>query len=381
MRCGIDEYVDKLTKELSKRGSSPTATTLLKQINKIDKRTVDINGVKIEYYSVSDGGIQNLAVNTSEGIFIQKDITATKAIEYLNQESVDHKLQNVLEVKKQADDKLYTEYNVRLEDLLNTMDNNQIRKFLLLHEHRHNTQVAKRSTRQEFLKEYKEDPVKFEYDANKFALLQLGLINNDNNNNNMQKEEKLKNSEQLKPKGIMPAITFKRDGDSYYTKERTNYRSYRIPKPTNKELVKTRNIVQSMIRALRSDLSFGNGVRDMDEQFKDYPSIYTEEIRDMAIALRDNNINSHKKHSLKEWESIYENTIELESKLDTTLNTLVSSLGLEPIIKSDSVEGYEFGFSAQFVTDDNTLAKQEVDIITPNEAFRDNVNKKIECKE
>ena len=200
MRCGIDEYIDKLTKELSKRGSSPAATTLLKQINKIDKRTVDINGVKIEYYSVSDGGIQNLAVNTSEGIFLQKDITAAKALEYLNQESVDLKLQNVLEVKKQADDKLYTEYNVRLEDLLNTMDNNQIRKFLLLHEHRHNVQVAKRSTRQEFLKEYKEDPVKFEYDANKFALMQLNVILKDTKDKSKEVINKKSTEVVVKPK-------------------------------------------------------------------------------------------------------------------------------------------------------------------------------------
>ena len=176
MRCGIDEYVDKLTAELTRRVGSPAATTLLKQINKVDKRTVDINGVKIDYYSVSNGGIQNLAVNTAEGIFIQKDITATKAIEYLNGESVDSKLRNTLEVKKQADDKLHSEYGVRLENLLKAMDNNQVRKFLLLHEHRHNMQVAQRKSRQEFMKEYKEDPVKFEYDANKFALVQLGKI-------------------------------------------------------------------------------------------------------------------------------------------------------------------------------------------------------------
>ena len=176
MRCGIDEYVDKLTAELTKKVGSPAAAALLKQINKVDKRTVDINGLKIDYYSVSEGGIQNLAVNTSEGIFLQKDVTAAKAIEYLNGESVDSKLRNTLEVKKKVDDALYSEYGVRLENLLKAMDNNQIRKFLLLHEHRHNMQVAQRKSRQEFMKEYKEDPVRFEYDANKFALVQLGKI-------------------------------------------------------------------------------------------------------------------------------------------------------------------------------------------------------------
>ena len=144
---------------------------------------------------------------------------------------------------------------------------------------------------------------------------------------------------------------FKRSGDTYYTKNKINYRSYRIPKPNDKNMITTRNIAQSMIKALGSELSFGNGVADIEETYGKYNNIYTKKIKDLSIMLRDHQLNMKKMHSLKEWESIYENDVYLKNKFDSTINELVSSLGLDKIIKSDEVDGYEFGFSSQFVKD------------------------------
>lgn len=144
---------------------------------------------------------------------------------------------------------------------------------------------------------------------------------------------------------------FKRSGDTYYTKNKINYRSYRIPKPNDKNMITTRNIAQSMIKALGSELSFGNGVADIEETYGKYNNIYTKKIKDLSIMLRDHQLNMKKIHSLKEWESIYKNDVYLKNKFDSTVNELVSSLGLDKIIKSDEIDGYEFSFSSRFVKD------------------------------
>ena len=157
---------------------------------------------------------------------------------------------------------------------------------------------------------------------------------------------------------------FKRSGDTYYTKNKINYRSYRIPKPNDKNMYTTRNIAQSMIKALGSELSFGNGVADLEETYGKYNNIYTKKIKDLSIMLRDHQLNMKKMHSLKEWESIYENDIYLKNKFDSTINELVSSLGLDKIIKSDEVDGYEFGFSSQFVKDNEISVENNKNYIT-----------------
>ena len=43
-------------------------------------------------------------------------------------------------------------------------------------------------------------------------------------------------------------------------------------------MVTTRNIVQSMIKALGSELSFGNGVSDLEETYGKYNNIYTKNL-------------------------------------------------------------------------------------------------------
>ena len=146
---------------------------------------------------------------------------------------------------------------------------------------------------------------------------------------------------------------FKISGDTYYTNNKINYRSYRIPKPNDKNMVTTRNIAQSMIKALGSELSFGNGVTDIEETYGKYNNIYTKKIKDLSVMLRDHQLNMKKMHSLKEWESIYENDVYLKNKFDSTVNELVSSLGLDKIIKSDEIDGYEFSFSSRFVEEDS----------------------------
>ena len=165
----------------------------------------------------------------------------------------------------------------------------------------------------------------------------------------IQEENKSLNSIENKIKKSI----FKRSGDTYYTKNKINYRNYRIPKPNDKNMVTIRNIVQSMIKALGSELSFGNGVSDLEETYGKYNNIYTKKIKDLSVMLRDHQLNMKKMHSLKEWESIYENDVYLKNKFDSTINELVSSLGLDKIIKSDEVDGYEFGFSSKFVEEDS----------------------------
>ena len=188
-------------------------------------------------------------------------------------------------------------------------------------------------------------------------------------NNSIVKSDKKENDKSI----------FKRSKDTYYTKNSIKYKSYRIPKPENKNLVSVRNIMQSMITALRSDLSFGNGVKDIEETYVKYSNIYTKEIKELSILLREHQLNLKRPHSLREWENIYKEDLKLNKKFDDTINALVRNLGLEPIIKSDQVDGYEFGFSAQFVTKEDN-PKQEADIIVPTEVFTNNLNKIIDCK-
>ena len=182
----------------------------------------------------------------------------------------------------------------------------------------------------------------------------------------IQEENKSLNSIENKIKKSI----FKLSGDTYYTKNKTNYRSYRIPKPNDKNMVTTRNIVQSMIKALGSELSFGNGVSDLEETYGKYNNIYTKKIKDLSVMLRDHQLNMKKMHSLKEWESIYENDVYLKNKFDSTVNELVNSLGLDKIIKSDEVDGYEFGFSSKFVEEDSQVYNpQSEPDVDPNNKY------------
>lgn len=146
-------------------------------------------------------------------------------------------------------------------------------------------------------------------------------------------------------------ITFKKHDDTYYTKNSVIYRKYRIPKPSNKESVVLRNITESMIKALRSDLNFGNGVKDMEDTFGKYTNIYTKEIKDLSILLRDHQINLSNPHTMDEWKSIYKQDVEINKKVDYTINDLVENLGLDKVIKTDAIDGYEFAFGSRLVID------------------------------
>ena len=190
-----------------------------------------------------------------------------------------------------------------------------------------------------------------------------GYIREDKDGYGLWSQDKTSTQEENKPlhsvENKIKKSIFKRSGDTYYTKNKINYRSYMIPKPNDKNMVTTRNITQSMIKALRSELSFGNGAADIEETYGKYNNIYTKKIKDLSIMLRDHQLNMKKIHSLKEWESIYENDVYLKNKFDSTINELVSSLGLDKIIKSDEVDGYEFGFSSQFVEEDSQSYNQQ----------------------
>lgn len=176
-------------------------------------------------------------------------------------------------------------------------------------------------------------------------------------------------------------ITFKKHDDTYYTKNSVIYRKYRIPKPSDKESVVLRNITESMIKALRSDLNFGNGVKDMEDTFGKYTNIYTKEIKDLSILLRDHQINLSNPHTIDEWKSIYKQDVEINKKVDDTINDLVENLGLDKVIKTDAIDGYEFAFGSRLVIDKSEVQAYKQFSKDDIEAAKDIMSKnKKECE-
>ena len=166
---------------------------------------------------------------------------------------------------------------------------------------------------------------------------------------------------------------FKRDQDTYYTKEKTNYRKVFIPSEgVSKDKMKYKNILNSLFKAVRSDLSFGNGIKDIHDTFNKYPDIYTKEIKEFIEVKSGLDKGMREMKDMTEWENFAKQYIANENKLIELFNKEAEKHGLPKPIQADSVDSYEFGFSAQFLKD---ATKQEQDIILPSETFRKNVDK------
>ncbi len=149
-------------------------------VEKSAKKSITIGGINIEYESVPEDSIKSLAVNGKDGIKIQKNITKDKFIKYLKGELANDAVsKNIIAIKQQADNMMKDKYGKSLIEIVDKLFDNDIRKFILLHEHRHNMQRAVDRSNNEyktFIEAYKANPAKFEFDANEFALLKMGLI-------------------------------------------------------------------------------------------------------------------------------------------------------------------------------------------------------------
>ena len=171
--------------------------------------------------------------------------------------------------------------------------------------------------------------------------------------------------EQLKEENAEVSSTFfKRDGDSYYTKEKTNYRKVFIPSEgVPKDKMKDKNILNSLFAAIRSDLSFGDGIRDIHDMFSKYSDIYTKEIKEFIEVKSSLDKGTREMKDIAEWEDFAKEYIANEYKLIELFNKEAEKHGLPKPRQVDPVDNYEFGFSAQFLKEST---KQEVGKMTTN---------------
>lgn len=155
-----------------------------------NKHTLNIGGLSIPYETVDAGSITSLAsTNMSTGrVRIQEGLTAIKVAEYLlNKEEVEGASATTKSKTKETRGlvvgALNLKYKINIMGILKGMkDNDQLlRKFLLLHEYRHTLQLKKSGGKDAFKVAYNTDPVKFELDADLFALRvlkdEIGLEN------------------------------------------------------------------------------------------------------------------------------------------------------------------------------------------------------------
>ena len=208
----------------------------------------------------------------------------------------------------------------------------------------------------------------------------------DSNGNVMNQEEDSK----------IARIKFNREGDTYYTKNQINYRRHRfIDKVDNKKSRTTKNVVNSLLKSLyHSEIRTEKDVKDLNELFKPYPEIYTEDVKNLIEKIQKHTNNKFKKHTLKEWSDIYYKEKDIKKEIDYTRKIIGDKFGFKEFIQSDEVKSYEFGFSAQFVKtseeekstigqtkqeDSIIYTNEEVDIIQPSEVFTKNINKMMKC--
>lgn len=146
-------------------------------------------------------------------------------------------------------------------------------------------------------------------------------------------------------------IKFNRDVDTYYTKNQIAYRRHRfIDKVDNKKSRITKNVVNSLLKILyHSEIRTEKDVSDLNELFKPYPEIYTEDVKRLIEKIQKHTNNKFKKHTLKEWSDIYYKEKDIKKEIDYTRKIIGDKFGFKEFIQSDEVESYEFGFSAQFV--------------------------------
>lgn len=169
--------------------------------------------------------------------------------------------------------------------------------------------------------------------------------------------------EQLKEENAEVSSTFfKRDKDTYYTKKKTNYRKVFIPSEgTPKDKMKHKNILNSLFAAIRSDLSFGNGPRDIHDTFSKYSDIYTKEIKEFIEVKSSLDKGIREMKDIAEWEDFAKQYIINGDNLIELFNKKAEEHGLPKPKLADSVDSYEFGFSAQFLKEST---KQEVGKMT-----------------
>lgn len=157
---------------------------------KTKEHTLNIGGLSIPYETVDAGSITSLAsTNMATGrVRIQEGLTAIKVAEYLlNKEEVEGASATTKSKTKETRGlvvgALNLKYKINIMGILKGMkDNDQLlRKFLLLHEYRHTLQLKKSGGKDAFKVAYNTDPVKFELDADLFALRvlkdEIGLEN------------------------------------------------------------------------------------------------------------------------------------------------------------------------------------------------------------
>lgn len=165
----------------STRGTVRTDRTVYADTThkKVNEHTLNIGGLSIPYETVSAGSITSLAsTNMATGrIRIQEGLTAIKVAEYLlNKEEVEGASATTKSKTKETRGlvvgNLNLKYKINIMGILKGMkDNDQLlRKFLLLHEYRHTLQLKKSGGKDAFKVAYNADPVKYELDADLFAL-------------------------------------------------------------------------------------------------------------------------------------------------------------------------------------------------------------------
>jgi hypothetical protein len=171
----LEGYVPKVTAKDKESGDRmPKSTNIT---DKKTNRVLEIGGLKIAYKVEEANKNRPLATTNSKTgeISIQEGITATTMAEYLSRgEKGD--VSHTMSIRKKVLAILKKEYEVDFNDVINDLDkdksNQLVRKFILLHEYRHIMQIKKNGDG--FKAAYKADPVKFELDADLFALKSLG---------------------------------------------------------------------------------------------------------------------------------------------------------------------------------------------------------------
>jgi hypothetical protein len=120
----------------------------------------------------------NIAWNRADGIHMVRGLTRDRIITYLQKPELKTVVQRrQAEVREAVSARFESEYGRPFVDMLTDLDEQQLKKLIILHEARHAQQREKyKGQKGRFAAEYRKRPVDFEFDANRFALRELGLI-------------------------------------------------------------------------------------------------------------------------------------------------------------------------------------------------------------
>jgi predicted RNA-binding protein YlqC (UPF0109 family) len=120
----------------------------------------------------------NIAWNRADGVHMVRGLTKERIIEYLQKPELRTAVQRrQAEVREQVSQRFEAEYGNSFVDLVSDLSEQQLKQLIILHESRHAQQRKKYG--KEFGTTYRERPVDFEFDANRFALRELGIIDNE----------------------------------------------------------------------------------------------------------------------------------------------------------------------------------------------------------